>query len=83
MTSTIWQQDSFRDAGACCCTTDIPFLVIIVADPESGAFLIPGSGMNIPDHIFMVKMLKFFDADADADPGSGNLFDRESGMEKI
>jgi hypothetical protein len=38
------------------------------------------SGMNIPDHIsesletiFCVKILKFFDADAD--PGSGNLFD--------
>jgi hypothetical protein len=39
-----------------------------------------GSGMNMPDHIsesletiFWVKILKFFDADAD--PGSGNLFD--------
>jgi hypothetical protein len=40
--------------------------------------------MNIPDHIsesletiFWVKILKFFDADAD--PGSGNLFDPRSG----
>jgi hypothetical protein len=40
----------------------------------------PGSGMNIPDHIasslatiFQVKILKFFDANAN--PGSGNLFD--------
>jgi hypothetical protein len=38
--------------------------------------------MNIPDHIsesletiFWVKIVKFFDADADVDPGSGNLFD--------
>jgi hypothetical protein len=37
-----------------------------------------GSGMNIPDYIsesletiFWVKILKFFDADADPDPGSG------------
>jgi hypothetical protein len=44
--------------------------------------------MNIPDHIsesletiFWVKIVKFFDADADADPGSGNLFDPGSGME--
>jgi hypothetical protein len=41
--------------------------------------------MNIPDHIsesletiFGVKLLKFFDADAD--PGSGNLFDPGSGI---
>jgi hypothetical protein len=40
-----------------------------------------GSGMNIPDYIFeslettfWVKILKFFDADADPDPGSGNFF---------
>jgi hypothetical protein len=39
-----------------------------------------GSGINILDHIyesietiFWVKILKFFDADADC--GSGNLFD--------
>jgi hypothetical protein len=39
-----------------------------------------GSGMKIPDHIseslettFWVNILNFFDADAD--PGSGNLFD--------
>jgi hypothetical protein len=38
--------------------------------------------MIIADHIsksletiFMVKILKFFDADVDPDPGSGNLFD--------
>jgi hypothetical protein len=57
------------------------------SDPGSG------SGMNIPDHIseslesiFRVKTLKFFDVDADPDPGSGNLFDPGSGiryMEKI
>jgi hypothetical protein len=47
-----------------------------------------GSGMDIPDHISetleticWVKILKFFDADPD--PGSGNLFDLGSGMEKI
>jgi hypothetical protein len=46
-----------------------------------------GIRMNIPNHIsdrigtlFWVKILKFFDADAD--PGSGNLFDPGSGMEK-
>jgi hypothetical protein len=40
------------------------------------------SRKNIQDHIsesietiFWVKILKFFDADADPDPGSGNLFD--------
>jgi hypothetical protein len=47
-----------------------------------------GSSMNILDHIsesletiFWVKILKFFDADAD--PGSENLIDPGSGMEKI
>jgi hypothetical protein len=42
--------------------------------------------MNILDHIiesletiFWVKILKFFDADADLDTGSGNLFDPGSG----
>jgi hypothetical protein len=41
-------------------------------DPDPGS----GSGMNIPDHIsesletiFRVKILKFFDADADPNPG--------------
>ncbi len=41
-----------------------------------------GSGMYIPEHIsesletiFWVNILKFFDVDADPDPGSGNLFD--------
>jgi hypothetical protein len=41
--------------------------------------------MNIPDHIseiletkFWIKILKFFDADVDPDPGSGNLFDPAS-----
>ncbi len=40
-----------------------------------------GSEMNIPDYIseslettFWVKILKFVDADADPDPGSGNFF---------
>jgi hypothetical protein len=44
--------------------------------------------MHIPDHIsesletiFWVKILKFFDADAN--PASGNLFVPGSGMEKI
>jgi hypothetical protein len=47
-----------------------------------------GSGMNIPDHIFesletffWVKILKFLDADAD--PGSGNLFDLDPGWKKF
>jgi hypothetical protein len=47
-----------------------------------------GSGMKISDHIseiletiFLVKILKFFDADPDS--GSGILFDPGSGMEKI
>ncbi len=52
------------------------------SDPGSG------SGMNIPDQIFesletifgVKKILKFFDADVDADPGSGNLFDPGSGI---
>jgi hypothetical protein len=30
--------------------------------------------------IFWVKILKFFDADADPDPGYGNLFDSGSGI---
>jgi hypothetical protein len=41
-----------------------------VADPGSGAFLTPGSGMINPDHIYeslekiiWVKIPKFFDAD--------------------
>jgi hypothetical protein len=43
--------------------------------------------MNSPDNIsesletiFCVKILKFFDADADPDPGSGKLFDPRSGI---
>jgi hypothetical protein len=47
-----------------------------------------GSGMNIRDHIsesletiFWVKILKFFDADAD--PGSGNLFDPGSWIRDV
>ncbi len=43
--------------------------------------------MNIFDHIsesletiFRVKILKFFDVDADPDSGSGNLFDPVSGI---
>jgi hypothetical protein len=47
-----------------------------------------GSGMNIPDHISEssgknFSGLKYFDADADPDPGSGNLFDPGSEMGKI
>ncbi len=41
-----------------------------------------GSGTNSLDHVsesletnFLVQIFKFFDADADADPGTGNLFD--------
>jgi hypothetical protein len=52
-----------------------------IQDPESAS----GSRMNILDYIsessekkFWVKILKFFEADAD--PGSGNLFDPGSGM---
>jgi hypothetical protein len=48
----------------------------------------PESGMNIPDHIsesfetiFWVKVLKFFDADAD--PGIFLTLNSESGPEKI
>jgi hypothetical protein len=29
------------------------------------------------------KILKFFDADANPDPGSGNLIDPGSGMERV
>jgi hypothetical protein len=46
--------------------------------------------MNIADHIsesletiFWAEILKFFDADADPDPGSGNIFDPGSGTEKF
>jgi hypothetical protein len=59
------------------------FLLSTVADldPGSGAFFDPwirdqGSGMGKKsrsgslENIFWVKILKFFDADADADPGS-------------
>jgi hypothetical protein len=49
-----------------------------------------GSGINILEHIsdslktiFRVKILEFLDADADPDPGFGNLFEPGSGMEKI
>ncbi len=44
-----------------------------VADPGSGAFLSPGSGMHIPDHntessetIFWLEIPKFFDADPES-----------------
>jgi hypothetical protein len=47
-----------------------------------------GSGISIRDHIseslqtiFWVKIINFFDADAD--PGSGNLFDWDLGWKKI
>jgi hypothetical protein len=46
-----------------------------------------GSGMKISDHIFesletifLVKILKFFDTDAEPDPHSGNHFDPGSGI---
>jgi hypothetical protein len=49
-----------------------------------------GSGMNVPDHIFWVKLLifgvkilEFLDADADLDPGSGNIFDPGSGIKDL
>ena len=67
----------------------LPVLTCSVADPDtgSGAFVTPGSGMNILDHIsesletiFWVKTLEFFNADPypvsgnfrTPDPGSGN-----------
>jgi hypothetical protein len=68
----------------------LPVLTCSVADPDtgSGAFVTPGSGMNILDHIsesletiFWFKIIKLFDADPD--PGSENLVDPGSGMEKI
>jgi hypothetical protein len=73
-------------------------LRIRIWDPGSGVFLTPGSGIRDEpriihiseslETIFWVKIIKFFDADADQDPGSGNLFDpgsaiRDPGMEKI
>ncbi len=41
-----------------------------------------GSGMNIPDfrNNLLGSILKFLDANADPDPGSGNLFDSGSGI---
>ncbi len=64
------------------------FLTVSIADPGSGAFLTPGSGMsqksksgsgiNLPDHIsegFWVIILKFFDAD----PGSGVFLSLDPG----
>ncbi len=52
-------------------------------DPDPGSRL----GMNIPDHIsesvetiFLGKILKLFDTDADPDPGFGNFFDPGSGI---
>ncbi len=65
-----------------------------VADPGSGAFLTPesgmgkksGSGMNNPDHIsesletiFWVNMLKF----SDPDPGSGIFLTLDPGWKKF
>ncbi len=58
-----------------------------VADPGSGAFLTPGSGMGKKprseslETIFSIEILKFFDADANQDPGPGNLFDPGSGIQ--
>ncbi len=52
----------------------LPTVIHSVADPDlgSGAFLTPGSGMNIPDHfseslqtILGLKVLQFFDVDPD------------------
>jgi hypothetical protein len=37
---------------------------------------ISGSGMNILETFFGVEILKFFNAD----PGSGNLFDPQTGI---
>jgi hypothetical protein len=49
-----------------------------------------GSGMNTLDHIsqsletiFWVKILKFFDADANPDQGSGNNFGPGSGIREV
>jgi hypothetical protein len=69
--------------------------VISIADPDpgSGAFLTPvfgmgkksrsGFGMNIPDHISesSVTILKFFEEDADPDPGIFLILD--PGWKKI
>jgi hypothetical protein len=51
-----------------------------VADPDPGCIfwiIFP----RALETIFWVKILEFFDADSD--PGSGNFFDPESGMEKF
>jgi hypothetical protein len=59
---------------------------ISVPDLGSGAFLTPGSGMNISDHIseslekiFWDKILKFFDADL----GSGIFLTLVPGWKKF
>jgi hypothetical protein len=64
--------------------------VFRIRDPVLFLPVVPGSGMNIPDHIsesletiFWIRILKFFDANPDPVPGSGNLFDPGSGKEKI
>ncbi len=61
---------------------------IRIRDPRSGAFLTPGSGMNIPDHlsessetVFRVKVLKIFSCGSGT--GTQNLFDPGSRMEKF
>jgi hypothetical protein len=50
----------------------------VIRDGQQNQDPNPGSVMNIPDHIsvsletiFGLKILQFFDADADPDPGSG------------
>ncbi len=73
-----------------------PVLRIRIRDPVPFWPLNPGwvkrsgSGMNILDHIseiletiFWVKILKFFDANADSDSGFFLTLDPRSGMEKI
>ncbi len=43
-----------------------------------------GPGLYFRDlgNNFWIKILQFFDADAEPEPGSGNLFNPKSGMEK-
>ncbi len=82
--------ESHTSAYKQCCGSGSGIRRIFDPSPRSGKGKKSrsGSGMNIPDHnsesletIFWVKILKFFYADAD--PGSGNLFDPWSGMGKI
>jgi|LakMenEpi03Aug12_release.lakeMendotaPanAssembly.Ray.scaffolds.fasta_scaffold6598981_1 hypothetical protein len=56
-------------------------------DPGSGAFLTPGSGINIPDHIFesleTILWVKYTYFDADVDPGSGIFLTLDPGLKDL